>query len=591
MESGESGASESGNEWFGEKGWWGRQPLERKLPTAFSMLVLVMATFYTAALYHQIKRNTEKGVAARLEQVAAQVADLAAGNNEQHRVSLRRAIDSIGPQKTVALLATRKLPVMLLDSSARIIQQSGVAPSARSLEQLRLEAAGIVESNQPTFTGSMFRDGDAIAYWTYTATGTGPLAILAEYQRLSGTTRKSRALENLMGGTTVLLTSARDSAAPWVALEGSAVEAPTQGTLQDKRHTRNGIEYITRSSPIKGTGWLVVAEIPRSVTTDEAGAFAARTLPVTAAFLVIGGVLAWMVGHRVTRPVRQLAMAARAIGAGDYHSRVKIRERGDLRMMANSFNTMAAALERNHAELDERVRKRTAELELVNNELQAFSYSVSHDLRSPLRSIDGFSQALLEDYSSQLDATAQDYLRRLRGGAQRMGQLIDDLLLLSRVTRQTIQYTPVDLSALSRDVVQELRDDGSARDVHVDIEEGMGVRGDYGLLTIVLQNLIGNAWKFTQHATSPSLKIGSTQTNGERVFFVADNGAGFDMAYSNQLFAPFQRLHSNAEFKGTGIGLATVQRAVTRHGGRVWAEAVPGEGATFYFTIGDSHAE
>jgi signal transduction histidine kinase len=317
-----------------------------------------------------------------------------------------------------------------------------------------------------------------------------------------------------------------------------------------------------------------------------------RTLPLTAAFVLIGGVLAWMVGNRVTRPMRQMANAAIAIGAGDYQRRVRVREGGDLGMMASAFNRMAADLSRHHAELDERVRMRTAELELVNNELQAFSYSVSHDLRSPLRSIDGFSQALLEDYRDKLDATGQDYLRRLRGGAQRMGQLIDDLLLLSRVTRQPLQAVPVNISALATELVEELREQDSSRNVKVDIEEALVVKADYGLMRIALQNLIGNAWKFTQNQADASITVGVAAVEDERageaenVLYVKDNGAGFDMAYAKQLFAPFQRLHSSAEFAGTGIGLATVQRVIMRHGGRVWADAAVGRGATFFFTLG-----
>jgi signal transduction histidine kinase len=207
---------------------------------------------------------------------------------------------------------------------------------------------------------------------------------------------------------------------------------------------------------------------------------------------------------------------------------------------------------------------------------------VSHDLRSPLRSIDGFSQALLEDYGSQLDSVAQDYLKRVRGGAQRMGHLIDDLLQLSRVTRQPIMSEHVDLSSMVEHVVAEVAEADPERAVDVVIEAGLTAHGDRGLLQVALRNLIDNAWKFTSRQPEPRIEFGCE----DGAYFVRDNGAGFNMEYAHQLFTPFQRLHSVQEFTGTGIGLATVQRVITRHGGRVWTQAAVDEGATFHFTIG-----
>lgn len=235
--------------------------------------------------------------------------------------------------------------------------------------------------------------------------------------------------------------------------------------------------------------------------------------------------------------------------------------------------------------LEERVAERTEALAAVNKELEAFAYSVSHDLRAPLRSLDGFSQALLEDYADQLNATAQDYLRRVRAGSQRMGRLIDDILKLSRLTRTEMQWERVDLSALAREIAVELHQAQPVRKADWTIVAGVVVRGDARLLRIVLENLIGNAWKFTAKQDCAKIEFGHTEVEGKPVCFVRDNGAGFDMAYADRLFGAFQRLHSATEFEGTGIGLATVQRIIHRHGGRVWAEGVVDEGATFYFTL------
>jgi PAS domain S-box-containing protein len=239
-----------------------------------------------------------------------------------------------------------------------------------------------------------------------------------------------------------------------------------------------------------------------------------------------------------------------------------------------------------NAELEERVRRRTAELEASNAELEAFAYSVSHDLRAPLRAIDGFSHALQEEYGAGLDEEAQAHLERIRFGVGRMSLLIDDLLQLSRVTRARIREDTVNLGAIASEVIEGFRQAAPGRAVQVRIGDELSARGDPTLLGAALENLLGNAWKFTQGCAPARIEIGRQDQDGETVYYVRDNGAGFDMKYAGKLFGAFQRLHSSQEFEGTGIGLATVQRIVRRHGGRVWAEGEVGQGATFYFTLG-----
>lgn len=223
-------------------------------------------------------------------------------------------------------------------------------------------------------------------------------------------------------------------------------------------------------------------------------------------------------------------------------------------------------------------------------ELQAFSYSVSHDLRAPLRPLDGFSLALLEDYGDKLDATAKDYLQRIRAAAQRMAQVIEDLLQLSRMGRTQVSLGLVDLADLANSIVAELRRAEPERTVEYTSVPEAKVEADGRLLRIVLENLLRNAWKFTQKASQPTIEFGIHRNDTKAVYFVRDNGAGFDSTHANKLFQPFQRLHSTAEFEGTGIGLAIVQRIIRRHDGRAWAEASPGKGATFFFTLHDRRA-
>lgn len=253
-----------------------------------------------------------------------------------------------------------------------------------------------------------------------------------------------------------------------------------------------------------------------------------------------------------------------------------------------------------NAELEVRVAARTAELEAANKELEAFSYSVSHDLRAPLRAIDGFSSAVLRHYPTSLDERGQDYLQRIRTAAQRMAQLIDDILNLSRAGRAEMHVGPVDMTAVAENIIADLRRSQSRRKAEVNVEQGLIVMADLHLFHIALTNLLDNAWKFTARREVTRIQVGSLERGQiadrpgfefppgtERVYYVRDNGAGFDPAYADKLFSPFQRLHGQDEFPGTGIGLALVQRIIRRHGGRIWAESAVDQGATFYFTLAE----
>ncbi len=243
------------------------------------------------------------------------------------------------------------------------------------------------------------------------------------------------------------------------------------------------------------------------------------------------------------------------------------------------------SLRKLNEELERRVAARTAELEAANRELEAFNYSVSHDLRAPLRAISGFTQAIEEEQSGKLDDSGRHYFRRVRAAADKMSQLIDALLNLSRQTRGEMRRARVDLSAVAKGIAEELAKTGPERKAAFIIPDGITAQGDTVMLRAVLENLLGNAWKFTCRCETSRIEFGTTQKDGTNVYYVKDNGAGFDMAYADKLFTPFQRLHTAEEFPGIGIGLATVQRIVHRHGGRIWAEGEPGKGAVFYFTL------
>jgi len=310
----------------------------------------------------------------------------------------------------------------------------------------------------------------------------------------------------------------------------------------------------------------------------------------------------WFIDANFARPMAHAIRTAQQVAAGKVGERIQIAGRDEFAAFAQAFNLMLEQLARSNAELETNVarlrvevrhreqveqelRAQQAALASANRELEAFSYSVSHDLRAPLRAIDGFACVLSEDYGARLDDEGRRYLDRLRRGAQRMGVLIDELLELARVSRATLTPTTVDLSTLAHEVVEDLAAAEPERKVTIEIAPRLNAWGDEGLLRIVLANLLGNAWKYTRGKLAACIEFKSAVELDEPLFYVRDNGAGFDMAQAGQLFLPFQRLHSEREFEGTGIGLATVDRIIRRHGGRIWAEAAPDRGATFRFTL------
>jgi len=296
----------------------------------------------------------------------------------------------------------------------------------------------------------------------------------------------------------------------------------------------------------------------------------------------------------LTEPLIGLAQTAQIVrDEKDYTVRAKAPERDDeLALLVKSFNEMLddiqerdKELEKSRMVLEERVQQRTSELSAANRELEAFSYTVAHDLRGPLDTIGNIGFLLKDTYGENLDNEGRALLDQLLSGTRKMSVLIHDLLNLSRSSRQEFRREMIDLSAMARSIIRELEIAEPERKVEVTIAPGASVLADSGLLCVVMENLLGNAWKYTSKLPRAMIEFGSSESNGETVFFVRDNGAGFDPMYADRLFQPFQRLHVQSDFPGTGVGLATVQRIISRHGGRIWAESSVGKGATFYFTV------
>ncbi len=387
----------------------------------------------------------------------------------------------------------------------------------------------------------------------------------------------------------------------WTDLTGP-IAGPPPGALTEAFSFADaqGTRHLGAAMPIPGTPWQIWIEFLEGELMRPAQTLLRRMLPWTAILVLLGVVVVWVVSARTIAPLEHVAKAADAIASGDYSRRVAVTGRDEIGRLGSAFNVMAAHVAESQEVLEGRVQSRTrelhqsrealqkyaADLSAANSELEAFSYSVSHDLRAPLRSIDGFSQALIEDCGDRVGADGTDYLRRIRKAAQHMGCLLDDLIKLARVTRMELHLETIDLSAMAVSTLQALSETDPDRTVDWRVEPGLRVSGDARLMQIALTNLLENAWKFTGKRAQAQIEFGIRRdSDGAGEYFVRDNGAGFDPVYSAKLFAAFQRLHHAAEFPGTGIGLATVKRIVSRHGGQVRAEGEIEQGATFSFTL------
>ena len=334
------------------------------------------------------------------------------------------------------------------------------------------------------------------------------------------------------------------------------------------------------------------------LSTEEIQMRLRQYLLLIMSVIAVVSLIVYLLSSRLQKPLLhpllQLTDAARSIAKyKDYSIRVAKQSNDEIGLLVDAFNDMLRQIavrekERDEAEMELHQHREHLE-ELVmerTSELESFCYSVSHDLRTPLRAINGYSQIVMEDYNKVLDDNGRDNLQRVRQASVHMGELIDDLLNLSRTNRHKMRVESVDISAIAKDVISRLQFDHPDHHVEINVEDGVVTRADSHLIRIALENLIGNAWKYTGKASLAKVEFGTTVDGDETVYYVRDNGAGFDMRYAKRLFGPFQRLHTRDEFEGSGIGLAIVDRIIKRHGGRIWAHGKVNEGATFYFTLG-----
>lgn len=582
-----------------------RHSLRWRLPLFVCGLVAVVLVTFLWAAYKSVEMTLVRAAGERAQGAADQVANAMDGQRALMQLGqlsadpvLRRFLllrteearaAADARLRPVAAVGLRRIEVrdltgaLLLEISGS--KSLGVASVAKELPRATgpfVPGIGLLRGTE----GMLF--SDAVAEIRDDASG--PLGMLLV--RSTFTENPPGIFSRLVGNDATVKVANR-SGDVWGSFSGVVPSVPVDLTRAGVSQYRaaSGELHLGAISHVRGTPWAVWIEFPLAMVVAPARQFLNRMIPVAFIFLTVSAVVVSIMSARITRPLFELTHAAEAIAAGDYSRRVGEDRRDEIGRLGRTFNAMAGQVQEARQRLEARVVERTAQLEAANAELEAFSYSVSHDLRTPLRSIDGFSQALIEDAADRLDAKEKGYLQRVRAAAQRMGELIDDLLELSRVARAELRRERISLSEIGHAVAADLKRSTPERTVDLHIQDGLIVEGDGRLVRIVIENLLGNAWKFTRNVTPARIELGVEHDAGKSAYFVRDNGAGFDMTYMDKLFRPFQRLHGETEFPGTGIGLATVHRIIDRHGGRAWAKGAVGAGATVYFTLPTSSGE
>lgn len=589
--------------------------LRVRLPLFVSALVALVLAVFLWFVHGTLEGMVTRAGGGRARAAAAQVIQLLSRgitrtSDELHRLADNRAVleylrrpdptrEEAAQQALASLAARGQPPVELWDRHGRLLLVAGPPGVPPDLDRARGERSAPATPG----VGEFYVDDGRVMYEvvgevdSHESTGS-PERAQAErlgwlvLRRQIVDTGGADAVSQLVGvGATV--TVGNRSNTVWTNLRDPitppgvdvTVSGPAEYTDSD------GMQWIGAIEQVPSTPWAVWVGLPRATLFASARELFRRMVGLAIVVVLIAAVAIAFLSARVTGPLTELVRAAEALAAGDLDRRVTLHRRDEIGQLARTFNTMAKHLADAQRTLEARVAARTRSLQRANEELEAFTYSVSHDLRAPLRHIVGFA-ALLKESAAPLDEKAKRYLETIVSAASRMGMLIDDLLALSRVGRAAMNYGPVDLNQIVRAARHELAGESPAAESAVwRIEPLPVVRGDRALLRLAFINLLSNAVKYSSTRTPPEIHVGATRGEGETVIFVRDNGVGFDMQYAHKLFGVFQRLHRQEDFEGTGVGLANVRRIVERHGGRTWAEGAVDGGATFYFSLPDEPSD
>jgi len=574
--------------------------IERKLPFLFGTLLLAVVLVMLGAAYQQVRHAALSLAVERVQRITKVYVDLLQREPTMRRTQtatlaadpgVRDFVTSGGVRSRDWVLAAmrRIAPDTAPNLALEVWDSAGRRLFLRGDTALRSDPVPAPPLDSAALSPYRLRH-DTLMYFDVQAAvrqGTEGRVIgrVVQVRRINLSKLGRETLTGIAGGDVALLIG-NATGEPWTDLEHVIPPPPAEA-----RASRQPVAYqrgepkFGLAAPIGGTPWMFVTELSRRQILAPSLVYLRRMALIAAAVVLVGALGAWSVSRRITHPLRRLTTAAAAIASGDLAQRVDVPGADELGRLGHSFNVMAGEVKRSREDLEEQVVERTRALHETNAELEAFSYSVSHDLRAPLRAIHGFARILLEEHGAQLDPEGKRLLGVIDANTKRMGQLIDDLLSFSRLGRKHLESARVDMGDLVRTIADEVQRGAGDRPLDITIGPLPPTRGDRDMLRYAVTNLLDNAAKFTRRRTPGRIEVGHHTNGSESVYFVKDNGAGFDQRYADKLFGVFQRLHRADEFEGTGVGLAIVQRIVRRHGGRVWAEGEVEAGATFFFSL------
>ena len=599
-------------------------PLRQQLPLLICLLLLTLILLFGSISYIGISRATLGIGKERLRTLTQQLSSMFQQNartltkaiqataNREEIINYFGTAPSYQSAATPASLAVMQklradsatVRVELRDTQGRVLLYTGrdlngsMTRRGAGIEATapggQPDAAREITAENPdsNFVGKFYQAGDSIYFPIIATVSANKKAVgyLLCWRPLRTSPQAIDQLSKLLGTKATLYFGNKDGTL-WTDLLKPVARPPfdtldLQGTATYERPERGRV--IASVMPISGTKWVILVELSQSLVMEAANHFLYWIIVAGGILILIGMLVAWLISRNFTRPLDRLNEATAAIANGDYSSPVPIDRRDELGQLAVAFNAMALQVSQAQHVLEQQVLARTEELEIANKELEAFSYSVSHDLRAPLRAVSGYAMMLKEDYEDTFDAEARRITGNILSNVKMMGRLIDDLIAFSRLGKREVNRRDIDMKALAESSITELLAIWPEEKFSIVTGDLPHCQGDEDLVKQVWLNLVGNAFKYSSQSAEPLIEVGSNNGSGGAVYFVRDNGAGFDMKYADKLFKVFQRLHSQEEFEGTGVGLALVKRIIDKHKGRIWAEASPGKGAAFYFTLSAS---
>lgn len=595
--------------------------LRQQLPLLICLLLLTLILLFGAISYIGIRQATLGIGKGRLRTLTEQLSAMFQQNARTlttttqataNREEIVRYLDTDPSHQSAAapaslavmqkLLAdSQSVRIELRDIQGRVLlytgrnlngpmprQDAGIEPAALS-GQPDAGREIMTENPDSNFVGKFYQAGDSI-YFPIIATVVADkkaIGYLVRWRPLRTSPQAIDQLSKLLGTKATLYFGNKDGTL-WTDLLKPVARPPfdTLDIHQTVTYTRpERGRVIASAMPIPGTKWVILVELSQGLIMEAVNHFMYWIIFPGGILILIGMLIAWLISRNFTRPLVRLNEATTAIANGDYSSPVPVDRWDELGRLAVAFNTMASQVSHAQHSLEQQVQARTEELEIANKELEAFSYSVSHDLRAPLRAVSGYAMMLKEDYEDTFDAEARRITGNILSNVKMMGRLIDDLIAFSRLGKREVTRCNIDMKALAESCITELLAIWPEEKFSIVTGDLPNCLGDEDLVKQVWLNLIGNAFKYSSQIAEPLIEIGGYNGSAGDVYFVRDNGAGFDMKYADKLFKVFQRLHSQEEFEGTGVGLALVKRIIDKHKGRIWAEASPGKGAAFYFTL------